>query len=35
MRELVRIYSISNHNGKLFGEKSEKQNENEEKTDWK
>ena len=37
MRDLVRIYNISNHNGKMFGEKSEneseKQSGNEVKTD--
>ena len=31
MRDLVRIYNISNHNGKMFGEKSENESENEEK----
>ncbi len=35
MRDLVRIYNISIHIGKLFDEKSEKQNENEEISGWK
>ena len=33
MRDLVRIYNISIHIGKLFDEKSENESENEEKTD--